>query len=260
MYRADNIKRPTHNTSSFLSSNRRNSGYKQTHQGNKYIGIEKRVEMNVDSLDSYGNELFPELVKRVDNNENGVSSTNWKDVLDTTQEDNSVKDSDYIINVNNAKYWDGANWIGPILIRGLKNVSSPWNKYTILSNLHEGCGDDLYLIDTIEYSRDGINWYSSWEETFTATQLEKQAFQDEMYEMNERRKLCNENYERIERESYRYYNEIGEMDDYAKAKEERLKYEMYESQFDEEIDELYNDIEMESYEEEDDEYLESDYN
>lgn len=260
MHRFDNFKRQAHNTSSSFLSLNRNNNYKQDERGNRYNGIKTHVKMNVDSIDSFGNELFPELVKNVNNNEKLTSSTKWTDVLHTSQDDNSVEDSIYNINVNNTKYWTGAKWIGPMMMRGVKNISSPWNKYTIPCNSYQGQENELCLINSIEYSRDGTNWYSSWEETFTTIQLENQSKQNELNEMYEVQQLCNDNYERIERESNKYYNELGELDDYAKAKEERLKYEEYESKFDQNIEDSDGDVETELSIEDDDEYLEYDYN
>ena len=104
-----------------------------------------------------------------------------------------------------------------------------------------------------EYSRDGTNWYKSWNDTFTQDQL--QAMEDEKHEkMLERwSQSLEEIYERQRLESERYYYETGELDEFAKAELDRIEYEKYAEQF-----EIYEDEEEEVVEEESDEYLEDD--
>lgn len=269
MSRFENSKRNTFTSSSsssssssmaFTSLNRNTSEHRGSYV-KRYNGLEKPIQTtNVDSLDLFGNEIFPELVKKVVNKvtENPVKPSGWIDALQTKEmtlvEDNTT----YKLNVNNLNYWKGAEWIGPMLMRGSKNVSSIWNKYTMPRNLRPDQVDEIYLVNNIEYSRDGTNWHSSWEETFTAEQLENLAYQNELNEMNEVHQTCSDNYNRVVSESTRYYNETGELDDYAKAEIDRYKYNEYASQFEVGIEDVV-DVETDIMVAEDEEYLEDDY-
>ena len=101
-----------------------------------------------------------------------------------------------------------------------------------------------------EYSRDGINWYNSWNETFTKEQLQRME-EEENKEMIQR--WCNwieDKYEQNRWESDRHYDETGELDGFALARLDRLAYEEYEKQF--EIVENEENDESDEYLEEED--------
>ena len=140
------------------------------------------------------------------------------------------------IDVTDSRYWQGIHWTGPVIMRGGTSRTR------------------------IEYSRDNIHWYSSWEDTFSETILEQQRIEKEQCreqeEYEEGYKIMDEYVNRIEYESERYYNEVGELDDYAKAVLARKQYEEYAKQFDivdvVELDENNEVIDEEDYLEEDD--------
>jgi len=262
MSRFDKLKGNTFTSSSsasFTNLNRR-TGQPQRSSTKKYYGREKPIQTNADSLDLFGNELFPELVKKVANNinETPVKASDWIDALQTKELTVAEDNTNYKINVNNPKYWKGAEWIGPMLMRGSKNISSPWNKYMMPCDLRPARVHEICLVNNIEYSRDGTKWYSSWEETFTSEQLENLAYQNELAEMDAVDQICSDNYNRVVSESTRYYNETGELDDYAKAEIDRYKYNEYASQFEVDIEDT-TDVETDIMVAEDEEYLEDDY-
>ena len=116
------------------------------------------------------------------------------------------------IDVTDSRYWQGIHWTGPIIMRGGTSGSR------------------------IEYSRDNIQWHSSWEDTFSEALIEQQHMEKEQRreqeEYEEVYRIMDEYANNIESESERYYNEVGELDDYAKAFLARRQYEEYAKQFD----------------------------
>jgi hypothetical protein len=146
------------------------------------------------------------------------------------------------IDVNNSNNWNGIHWTGPVIIRG--NINSSKNDKNDPTT------------SRIEYSRDNINWQSSWEETFSEAQLEQYQLEKEQEDYEDIYRIMDEYSRRIEDESERYYYEVGELDDYAKAVIEREQYEEYAKQFDNS-----NEIESVENNEGDDEEgnLEEDY-
>lgn len=135
------------------------------------------------------------------------------------------------IDVTDSRYWQGIHWTGPIIMRGGTSGSR------------------------IEYSRDNIQWHSSWEDTFSEALIEQQRLEKEhrreQEEYEEVYKIMDEYANNIESESERYYNEVGELDDYAKAFLARRQYEEYAKQFDiddvVELDENNEVIDEEDY-------------
>ena len=194
-------------------------------------------------------EDFPDLLKPAeDNKEKPKEKTKWLNVIEKQNEtDNDNKK--FIINPNDPFYWRGAQWTGPIMMRQ-KKPNKMWDNYFNMIS-QKKVSTIVIPHSGTEYSRDGTNWYKSWNDTFTQDQL--QAMEDEKHEkMLERwSQSLEEIYEKYRLESERYYYETGELDEFAKAELDRIEYEKYAEQF--EIDE-----EEEEEEEESDEYLEDD--
>ncbi len=178
---------------------------------------------------SNDDENFPDLGGKHIKNE--TYDNNKKELIwlksNETQKDLKLDKLDkFVINNNESKYWKGVEWIGPMLLR--KNNSE--NK--------------------TEYSRDGKNWYKSWNDTFTQEQL--QAIEDDEIETMIQRwsywiVRCNE---KQILESDKYYEETGKLDGFAKAELDMIAYDKYAEQFEEEEEKEIN--------EENDEYLEDD--
>ena len=79
----------------------------------------------------------------------------------------------------------------------------------------------------IEYSKNGLNWYDSWANTFTTYQLESIKKHNDQQDSNELFRRLNELHLRRQRESDQLYEDTGELDHIAWAEEESYKYELY---------------------------------
>jgi len=195
-------------------------------------------------------EDFPDLLKPAEcvkeDEEKQKKESKWLKAIETQNE--SEVDSRFIINPNDPDYWRGAQWTGPIMMRQ-KKPNKKWDSYFNMIS-QKKVSTIVIPHSGTEYSRDGTNWYKSWNDTFTQQQLK--AMDDEENEkMFQRWCQCiEENYEKRRLESEQYYYETGELDGFAKAELDRLEYEEYAKQF--EMDE------EEEEEEESDEYLEDD--
>ena len=105
-----------------------------------------------------------------------------------------------------------------------------------------------------EYSRDEVNWYDSWEDTFTPNQWQSMnGYEDENIWDECFRRIDSLHEERRE-ESNRHYEDTGELDDFAWAEAEAEKYEEYCIKF----DEKYGDNRITNVEDFEDEYDEYD--
>ena len=200
-------------------------------------------------------EMFPELpcnnpiTSNVSiNNTKPMSKSVWSHPETKNEGENEEESNTNVItdiDVQNSKYWRGANWIGPIIIRGNTKSSTESNDTNRTR---------------IEYSRDNIHWHASIEKTFTEEQLESQKIQHEQQEYEENcedvYRIMNEYSRKLDAESELYYYETGELNDYAKAVFARKEYEDYAKQFDT-TDETVDSDEDTVYDEEE-MYLEED--
>jgi len=153
------------------------------------------------------------------------------------------------INMNDPKYWEGPIWIGPVFIRGNK-IGDNWKKY--IENANKLSSAIIIPNMNTKWSRDGVNWYNSYEETFSPEHLKK----IEDYEWKKEMKLfaqrTMEIHERRREESERHYMETGEIDDFLWAEIEHQKYEEYCAKLEQE----WEEAEIEEEREEEEEYLE----
>jgi len=222
--------------------NRRNNNNEQ------YSSARDRVKKNTPNKIDLTIEMFPELSSTNTAISSNISIPSGKLMSESVWSPESVKDDDghddsssnniTTFDINDTKYWKGTHWTGPAIIRG--NTKSSESRQE--SNRCR-----------IEYSRDNIHWYSSWEKTFSEAQIERRQMEKEQEESEEIYRIMDEYVYRIEEESDRHYRETDELDDYAKAVFARNKYEEYAKQFD-----MPDEIESVEYEEEDG-YLEEDY-
>ena len=166
-----------------------------------------------------------------------------------------------IINENHPKYWDGARWRGPMFIRGSYkgNYNKRVNRNVVNGKNYENNRSSfLFFHNKIEYSRNDNDWHDSWTNTFTQQQLEKLKQQEAReYHVN-CCKVLEQYGNRLEKESNDYYNETGELDEFAKAQVQRMQYEKYAEQF--EVVEQDDENSLSEDYMDDEEYLEDDYN
>ena len=162
------------------------------------------------------------------------------------EEDEAKK---YVINENDPKYWNGVKWVGPMFLKSEHSKTIPeFNKNRL-------CSTHIVFHGKTKYSRNGKVWYDTWEETFSKNQLEAIKTQ-EAYEYHSNCcKVLGEYCDKLETESLNYYLETGEMDEFAKARLDRLEYEKYAEQFETTEEELETNSNSDDY---DSDYLEDD--
>jgi len=162
--------------------------------------------------------------------DNPVVESNWLKAIKKREEDE--KNQKNVINQHDPKYWRGFKWIGPLFMRRVTN--------------------------NLEYSRDNVNWYDSWNATFSQEQLYNIQYQEEEDAWYESMKTLEEYSMDKQEESKRFYEEIGQFDELAVARLERIAYEKYAEQFEnvdvETTPEQNDDDIIDS-----DDYLEDDY-
>jgi hypothetical protein len=170
------------------------------------------------------NEAFPSLTnsEKIDKPKETMS---WQSTIKEQSEKDEEKQNT-CINEQDGKYWRGAKWIGPTLIR-----QTPSTTQNMKLPCHTQCSCIIIPNKGIEYSRDNITWHKTWNDTFSEEQLYNME-QEEEYVYQERCiKILDEYRERCEKESDLYYAETGELDYFALRELERQEYEEYEKQF-----------------------------
>jgi hypothetical protein len=156
-----------------------------------------------------------------------------------------------VINLNDPKFWDGPNWIGPMFIRTDK-MAEETKSY--LRKAEKG-NVSAFIIpyNNPKYSRDEIHWYDSWEETFTPFEWQEMSAYEDDTNWNECFRRIYNLHERRREESNRHYEENSELDGFAWAEIEAEKYEEYCRKF----DEKYGDNEITNVDDLEDEYDEN---
>ena len=258
-------------SSSKNKEKKRNKNYQESNPGQNNMRGNKTYSRSVNISANQTNNMsnanininkedeFPELVKKgvsndprddtsnntSNNTDNVIKESSWKKAIKLREEEEGLKEG--TINQYDPKYWRGVRWIGPTMMRH-KKYSNDWYKH--MENVEKSHASS-YIIPfrEIEYSRDGIKWYPSWNETFSEDQLLRIEEEEENEYKIEQYRILDEYRKRLEHESDLYYEEEGELDGYAIAQIERMEYEKYAEQFDNEpiIEEIADDIDSDDY-------------
>jgi hypothetical protein len=148
------------------------------------------------------------------------------------------------INVNDPRYWNGPNWKGPIFLKQEK-TKSIWNNNIKL--LNEGKVSAVILpYNKSHYSRDGENWYNSYNETFSIKQLNAIAEYELQRSYDELSDRLIDLHNKRRNESYLNYEMSGEIDSFMWAEIENEKYEKYYEKYEEECEENDKEEELDS--------------
>ena len=157
-----------------------------------------------------------------------------------------------LTDINNPQYWDGPIWKGPVYLKGNK-IGEKWKKY--IKDASQLSSSIIIPNLKTKWSRDGVNWFNSYDETFSPQHL--QAIEDYKWEkeMEKFRIRSMELHEKRREESERHYWETGEIDSFIWAEIEHEKYEKYYATLEKEWEEAEKALAEEEKEKEE-EYLE----
>ena len=158
------------------------------------------------------------------------------------------KTNKQLIDVNDPKYWNGYIWIGPMYLKSSKPVNNNFIKQQNIEKVSTviiPCGPTYY-------SRDGLNWFPSWKETFTKHQWENMTYQKESIRTERVFKSLAQSYENDLEKAYQEYYEYGTVNTTLEVHLECLEYDKYVEKFDLDFEE--NQYTDEQYYSDGDEY------
>lgn len=155
------------------------------------------------------------------------------------------------INVKDPQYWDRKRWIGPHFMKANK-LSDKWSKY--IETASKNASTIIIPHNTIYHSRDSINWFPSWKETFTQQEWDDMNKQEDLDIANTVMQKLSEKYEKDLDEAYDLYYETGEVNITLQVHLESCEYEKWLEEFEKQFEEDDNEEQFN----EDEEYL-SDY-
>jgi len=158
-----------------------------------------------------------------------------------------------LTDVNNPIYWEGPIWKGPVYLKGNK-IGEKWKKY--IEDASKMGSSIIIPNGKTLWSRDGINWYNSYNETFSPEHLQAIKDYEWQIEMDKFAARSMELYEKRREESERNYYETGEIDSFMWAEMEHEKYEKYCAALEKEWEEAERLAKEEEENKEEEEYLE----
>jgi hypothetical protein len=239
------------------TNNERGNRYNNTNneRGNRYNRREdeRDAKRKIEKDREVNQFNFPDLVEGLELQHENNNSNEYlnKIKLIHEEEENSGK-----LMLRDKNNWRGNIWIGPKFIKA-DNFSEE-HENQIKSYLNVACKNASSIILPLRktyYSRNNVDWYESWEKTFTEDELMNMNIQVEREEQEDFNKRMIEGleilYQKRKEESDIYYEETGEVDDFAIAEIEHDNYEKwleeFEKQFEDEdiYEEYYEDDEME---------------
>lgn len=150
-------------------------------------------------------------------------TADWKSVvLNCANTENSYATYD----TKNPKMWKNKQWQGPVIMRNKNN-----NKI-----INKGASSQ-YIQSTPQYSRDEVEWHDSWESAFTPDEWNRMQEIQEEKEGDHMKMVFQHSFNKRMEESYRYFTEQGELDDFAVIIQEDEEYERYLQRLEDESEE-----------------------
>ena len=243
-----NNKNDRNNRNNRNDRNNRNNYNRQDEELNK---IKKEAEIKREEAKNkeFNETNFPELLENKVKVPDKLKSEYLEKIKKTQEED---KGSKILRDKNN---WRGHVWIGPKFVKLEKYSKEKEEKIKEYMNLASKNASTIVLPFRKKfYSRNNVDWYESWEKTFTEDEwinMNNQIIREEQEDLNKR---MNEGLERVyqkrKAESEKYYYETGELDDFAIAEKEHEEYEKWLDEFEKQFENVEEDEEIT----EDDEY------
>jgi len=270
MGRFDSLKDNHFNSNNEKNNKKRNNKREKESKIKKEIPERFKMENLENNLDKVKYDRNEQVNKReIIKKEKKVEQIQAKQIqveqiqVEQIQEEEPKKESEWIkrikkteektiplTDINNPIYWDGPIWNGPIYLKGDK-IGEKWTKY--IDDANKLSSSIIIPNLKTKWSRDGLNWYNSYDETFSPEHL--QAIEDYKWEKEmEKFRIRNmELHEKRREESERNYWETGEIDSFMWAEIEHEKYEKYCAALEKEWEEAEKAL---AEEEKEEEYLE----
>jgi len=183
---------------------------------------------------------FPELLK----NKIKVAQEMKSEYLEKIKKTQEVDKGNNILRDPNN--WRGHVWIGPKCVKMEKFSTEKEQQIKEYMNVASKNARTIILpFRKTYYSRNNIDWYESWEKTFTESELINMNNQLEREEHEDLNKRMNEGLERLyqkrKAESDQHFYETGELDEFAIAEKEHEEYEKWLEEFEKQFQEGYED-------------------
>jgi hypothetical protein len=251
MGRFDSLKENPFNFNNEKSNKKRNN---RKENKKKEIPDRFKMEKTERKLDQKKNEKKEEVIEKKEEQKKEEivkpkEESEWIKRIKKTEEYQRP-----LTDITNPIYWDGPIWKGPVYIKGNK-LGENWKKY--IENANKLSSTIIIPNMNTKWSRDGVNWYNSFDETFSPEHLQKIENYKWQKEMEKFAQRTLELHERRREESERNYMETGDIDDFMWAELEHRKYEEYCEKLEKEWEEAER-LAAEEEKEEEEEYLEED--
>ncbi len=191
---------------------------------------------------------YPELAYNQIENEKTVVQ-NYVEMCKKTKEEDEERKP--VVNVNDPKYWDRHRYIGPKLMKSDKQSSPEFKEY--LREASKNASSIVIPNFKIMYSRDGLNWYPSWKETFTNEEWNNMNTQIEQDSVMRIFDNLSARYDKDLQNAYKLYDETGEVNGCLQCHLDSIKHDKYLEQLDKQYEEVYlsedsdHDSESDSY-------------
>ena len=202
--------------------NRNNYNYDHHYQ------VKKEVQKEYNILD------YPELAYNQADNEKTIVPDYLKMCKKTKQEDEERKP---VVNVNDPKYWDRHRYIGPKLMKSDKQSSPVFQEY--LREASKNASSIVIPNSKIMYSRDGLNWYPSWKETFTNEEWNNMNAQIEQDSVMRIFDNLSARYDKELQNAYKLYDETGEVNGCLQCHLDSIEHDKYLEQLNKQYEEVY---------------------
>jgi hypothetical protein len=219
--------------------NRNNYGRDDNRELNR---IRRESELEKEELKNkeFNKSNFPDLLK----NKLEVAQEMKSEYLEKIKKTQELDKGNNILRDPNN--WRGHVWIGPKRVKMKKFSREKEHQIQEYMNVaFKNASTIIIPFRKTYYSRNNIDWYESWEKTFTESEMinmNNQLAREEHEGLNKRmNKGLERLYQKRKAESYQYFYETGELDEFAIAEKEHEEYEKWLEEFEKQFQEDYED-------------------
>lgn len=224
------------------NNDRRDNRYNNDRRDNKYNNDRRNNRYNKQQEDNVI-QLVPQvLLPQVEEKKYEPIDTKYKNIVDNTIE----SEKEPIIDVNDPDNWNKHIWVGPVL----RKTKKPNNNYSnYLKEATKYASTIVMPFNKIQCSRDGINWYNSYKETFTEGEWNNMKQQEFDEKMENHSKKMEEKYNKELQAAYQEYYETGNMNTMVQVDIEVKEHEKYLERLEKEILEYQDENDFDEEEE-----------